>query len=517
MSASRPCFGGEVSLRGLLKRAVFVGADDIMAARCVGRADQVRPGDVFVPQCFAGRDEHEGIADAIKRGAAAVVSERLLPVGIPQCLVEDNRVAFGLICQALAGSPSLRMLTIGVVGTHSKTTTSLFLSAMLKGVGGSVAYYTSLGSSDSVTCDRSTTQQPSARKLADWMQRADRAGSPALVMEVGQAMLQHQVTAGVEFDLLVVTGLRSGQHRGCSSQRRYQQWLDEMMDRMKPHGMLLYNADDASATQWASNTDCTAIGYGLDMSEHIMGKRLSRTGGQQQILVRAANTLMPLTLNMPGDHMARAALAAISAGWMFDFPLGELIPCVERLPSIPGRMQRVSTSVDVPVYIDAADTPDRVAVALHALRSHQMGPCTAVIDLSDRLHPQWRTRLGDVLEKSGARVVLTGSSLGSEEMRSAAMDVLGGLASPGKHEVIANRAEAIRWAVHNTDQGCILLAGCGSESWATAQAGVLTCDDSVARTALAEKLANLSAVSQAAHSPMLSVFPPPSSGGVIKP
>ncbi len=105
-------------------------------------------------------------------------------------------------------------------------------------------------------------------------------------------MLQHQVTAGVEFDLLVVTGLRAGQHRGCASQRRYQQWLDEMMDRMKPHGMLLYNADDANATQWATATDCTAIGYGLDMSEHIVGKRLSRTGGQQQLLIRAGNTLM---------------------------------------------------------------------------------------------------------------------------------------------------------------------------------------------------------------------------------
>ena len=59
---------------------------------------------------------------------------------------------------------------------------------------------------------------------------------------------------------------------------------------------------------------------------------------------------MPLTLNMPGDHMARAALAAISAGWMFDFPLAELIHNVEKMQSIPGRMQRVPTSVDVPVY-----------------------------------------------------------------------------------------------------------------------------------------------------------------------
>lgn len=512
MTASRPCFGGEVSLRSLLERAVFVGADDIRVKRCVGRADQCRPGDLFVPQSFSGRDEHDAIEEAVARGAAAVVSERLLPVSIPQCLVEDNRFAFGVICQALAGSPSLRMLTIGVVGTHGKSSTALFLSAMLKGIGGSVAYYTSLGSSDSHSCDRTTTQQPSARKLADWMRRADHAGSPSLVIEIGQAMMQHRATAGVEFDLLVVTGLRSGQHAGAASQRRYQHMLDDLMNQLKPHGMLLYNADDANAAQWACSTDCTAIGYGLDASEHIHGKRLSRAGGMQQILVRAANTIMPLTLSMPGDHMARAALAAISAGWMFDFPLGELIHNVEKLPAIPGRLQRVTTSVEVPVYIDAADTPDRLAVALHALRAHNMGPCTVVIDLNHRLHPQWRGRLGEVLQKSACRVVFTGSELTNEETRSMAMDVFGGLSSPGRHEVIANRAKAISWAVQHTDQGCILLAGCGHNNWTTGRDCLTVTDESVARVALAEKLSNLAAANLPASVPTLSIFPPPSSG-----
>lgn len=510
MSESRPCFGGEVSLRTLLDRAVFVGTEDIRARRCVGRADQCRPGDLFVPQTRAGHDEHDAIEEAIKRGAEAVVSERLLPVSIPQCLVENNRIAFGILCQALAGSPSLRMLSIAVAGTSGKTTTSLFLSSMLKGVGGSVAYYTSLGSSDSVICDRSTTQPPSARKLADWMRRADLAGSPSLVTEINQPMLQHQVTAGVEFDLLVLTGLRGGQHRGSAAVRRYESWVDELISQMKPHGMLLYNADDSHAAHWASQTDRAAIGYGLDASDNVRGKRLSRAGGQQQILIRAGNTLMPLTLNMPGDHVARAALAAIAAGWMFDFPMAELIHHVEKLQSIPGRMQRVTTSVDVPVYIDAGDTPDRVAVALHALRTHQLGRCTAVVDLSPSMHPYWRSRLGEVLEKSGARVVLTASSLSKDEAQSAAMDVLGGLSSPGRHEVIPNRSQAIRWAINNSEEGCILLAGCGSSPWITGDDEVTTCDESVARTALAAKLANLAIANQAT-----AAFPPSTPGGLV--
>ncbi len=148
-------------------------------------------------------------------------------------------------------------------------------------------------------------------------------------------------------------------------------------------------------------------------------------------------------------------------------------------------MQRVSTSVDVPVYIDAADTPDRLAVALNALRLHQLGSCTAVVDLSEADASAMAYTAGRRVGKSrGLGFVLTGSALSNDETRSSAMDVLGGLKSPGRHEVIANRAAAIRWAVHNTDQGCILLAGCGSEAWATGQEGLTTCDDSVARSAL---------------------------------
>ncbi|MFO1064145.1 MAG: Mur ligase family protein [Pirellulales bacterium] len=513
MSTSRRRPEGALSLRSLLKKAVFVGAEDICVSRCVGKAEHCRPGDCFVPQISGDVDQHEAVELAVKNGAVAVVSERLLPVSIPQCLVENNSTAYAEICQALAGSPSQRMLTIGVVGTHSKTTTALFIASMLKGIGGSVAYYTSLGSSDSEFTDRTANQPPSARKLADWMRRADLNGTPSMVIELAQPMIQHQVAAGVEFDLLIVTGLRAGQHQGSASQRRYQEWLDRAVLRLKPHGMLLVNADDAQAMQWASKLDCHVVTYGLDASEDIRGKRLSRAGGQQQILVRAGNTLMPLTLNMPGDHIARAALAAAATGWMFDFPVSEVIHHIERLKTIPGRMQRVSQSVDVPIYIDAADTPDRLAVALHAMQLHGFGRCTAVVDLSARLHPQWRSRLGEVLEKAGARVVLTGSALTSDSARQAAMDVLGGLKKPGRHEVIPNRAEAIRWAVKNTHEGAILLAGCGANTWMSGNEHLIISDEASAAVAVAERHANEAA---AASVPMLSIFPPPESSSTFK-
>ena len=73
---------------------------------------------------------------------------------------------------------------------------------MLKKLGGQVAYYTSLGASDSTSCDRTAVRPPATQKLAKWLKQADLAGAPAAVIELAPSMLQNHSTSGVEFDLL---------------------------------------------------------------------------------------------------------------------------------------------------------------------------------------------------------------------------------------------------------------------------------------------------------------------------
>jgi len=489
-----------LSLRRFLSEGVFVGTEDILVTRCAHRAQDCQPGDVFIPHHSAAGDQHDHVDEAVRRGAVAVVAERLLPVAIPQCLVDDTREVYGRVCQALVGQPSQRMLTIGVVGTCGKTTTALFVAAMLKRLGGAVAYYTSLGASDSTACDRTATRPPAARKLARWMEQVELAGSPAAIIELTPSMLQQQVTAGVEFDVLILTGMRSSQLRGSSSQAGFGELMRRLGENLKPHGMLLYNADDASAAQWAEASGLDCVNYGLDAAQHVQGKRLGRSGSQQQLLTTTGNLLMPMTLKIPGDHVARAAMAAVAVAWMFDFSIPDAVAGIEALDAIPGRMQRLSSAIEVPVHIDAAETPDRVAVALHALRQHQLGPTTVVMDLGCKLDPQWRQRLGEVLDKGADRVVLSSSDLSADMAQSLAMDVLGGFRSPGRVQVIADRSAAIRWAIDHTEVGSILLAGCGVKSW-TDRDGIPGTDESIAKQALARKNSRVPI-------PVLSIFPP---------
>ena len=97
-----------ISLRDVLTSARFVQTPDVRVTACCTSPEEVNPGDLFIAVTAANSDGHDWADEAVRRGAAAVLAERLLPVGGPQVVVEDSREALGEICQALVGRLPLR-------------------------------------------------------------------------------------------------------------------------------------------------------------------------------------------------------------------------------------------------------------------------------------------------------------------------------------------------------------------------------------------------------------------------
>ncbi|HVL03052.1 MAG TPA: Mur ligase domain-containing protein, partial [Acidimicrobiales bacterium] len=96
---------------------------------------RVEPGALFC--CLPGRhsDGHHHAAEAVARGAVAVLCERTLDIPATQVLVGDARVQMGRAAAAFWGHPSARLQVVGVTGTNGKTTTAWLLRAILEAAG----------------------------------------------------------------------------------------------------------------------------------------------------------------------------------------------------------------------------------------------------------------------------------------------------------------------------------------------------------------------------------------------
>lgn len=87
---------------------------------------KVHPGDLFV--CVRGGkdDGHRYAAEAVRRGAVAVLAEGPLPSldGVPQVTVADSRREMARLAARFHGEPSARLHLTGVTGTEGKETRS---------------------------------------------------------------------------------------------------------------------------------------------------------------------------------------------------------------------------------------------------------------------------------------------------------------------------------------------------------------------------------------------------------
>jgi len=92
---------------------------------------EVQPGGLFFALRGAEKDGHDFVADAVKRGAAAVIVQRRteIPPGVVEILVPDTWAAlFSLAAHALR---RVQPLVVGITGSNGKTSTKEMVAAIL--------------------------------------------------------------------------------------------------------------------------------------------------------------------------------------------------------------------------------------------------------------------------------------------------------------------------------------------------------------------------------------------------
>jgi len=461
-----PDLGRAVSIRRLLPEVEIIGAPDVAIGGCTCDSRRIRPGDLFVALEGHQCDGHDFLAEAIRRGCAAVLSQRpAAECHLPWCVVSNARESFARLCQALAGNPSRQLKLIGVTGTNGKTTTSCLIAGVLKAAGRDVGLLGTLGYLDGRVVEPSTHTTPPADRLATLLARMVHNGCSHAVMEVSSHALDQSRVAGAKFDAVCVTNVAHDHLDYHASLQDYRQAKAKLFDHLAEEGFAVLNADDPGSAEYWRRLEGPALTVGIDQAAEITAVPVEQCPSEQTFLLSAGSETVPVRTRMIGRHHIYNCLTAAAVGLAYGIELTDVARGLEFVGHVPGRLERIECGQPFSVFVDYAHTPDALRTVLKTLREVTAGRLICVFGAGGGRDRQKRPGMGRAVERRADLAILTNDNPRREDPQAIFRDILGGFCHPAAARIIPDRVEAIHQALASARPGdCVLIAGKGHET-----------------------------------------------------
>ncbi len=453
-----------LSLRELLPEAEFLGAGDVRVRSVTCDSLTCQPGDVFVALAGSRTDGHAFVQEAVAHGAAAVVVDHPVSVDVPTCLVLDSSDAFGRICQALAGRPSQRLNAIGVTGTNGKSTTTALIHSVLTAADHRTGSLGTLGYCDGFDTLPAELTTPPAPELAHWLERMVALDCSHAAMEVSSHALAQRRIAGIEFAHVCITNLCRDHLDFHGSLANYHRAKIGLVNYLRPGGVAVINADDPNSVKQAPLLPGRVLTVGMNAPADVSAVLLERVKSEQTFLLTAGNVSVPVRTAMIGDHHITNCLMATAVGLAEGIDLNTIVQGLEAVTRIPGRLERIECGQPFGVFVDYAHTPDALRVSLETLRPVTPGRIICVFGAGGNRDTAKRPLMGRAVESLADIAVVTTDNPRFEDPQAIGAEIIAGFQRPGEARWIADRTEAIHYALWLAGpDDCVLLAGRGHE------------------------------------------------------
>ncbi|MDX6650258.1 MAG: UDP-N-acetylmuramoyl-L-alanyl-D-glutamate--2,6-diaminopimelate ligase [Solirubrobacteraceae bacterium] len=420
---------------------------------------QARPGTLFF--CVPGfqRDGHDFAADAVQRGAVALVVERPLELGVPEVVVPSVREAMAPAAARFHGDPTSRLRVVGVTGTNGKTTTAWLVRHLLEATGTRTGL---LGTVVSVVGGREEPVQrttPEALDLQATFAEMETAGDRACAMEVSSHALDlHRVDA-VHWAAAVYTNLSRDHLDFHGSMEDYFAAKRRLFEASP--GAAVVNVDDDHGRRLAGELP-GAIGYGVerDAQWRAVDVRSGLTGSSFKVHSPAGE--LEVRSPLPGRFNVLNSLAALATVAALGVDPHAAASALADFDAVPGRFQPIDEGQEFAVLVDYAHTPDSLENVLSAARELTSGRVIVVFGAGGDRDRGKRPMMGRIAARLADLAVVTSDNPRSEDPQAIIGEIVEG-SGPGV-EVVADRREAIARAIEAAQPGdVVVVAGKGHE------------------------------------------------------
>jgi len=425
----------------------------------------VRPGMLYVAVRGSQADGHRFVADAVRRGATAVVVETSQQSGVPEIVVRDGRRAALALGQAWFGHPGRRLTLVGVTGTNGKTTTTglirhLFNVGQGAGSVGTLGAFDGRGDPVESTAGTLTTPGPIDLQatLADLAAR----GTTHVVMEASSHSLDQGRLDGLAFAAAVFTNLTRDHLDYHGTMQAYLTAKLRLSALLRLDGVEVVNLDDDAWSVMAPRSRRVTFGLHPAADVRATGIALDASGSRFRLEGRygTAEASLPLL----GDFNVSNALAAAACGLGLGQPLVEVVRRLAASPQVPGRMERIA---EVPCIVlrDYAHTPDALERALATLRPLSRGRLIVVFGCGGDRDRGKRPLMGRIAAEGADLAIATSDNPRTEDPDAIIDDIEQGMGGV-PHLRLVDRLAAIHAALDEGRAGdTILLAGKGHETY----------------------------------------------------
>jgi UDP-N-acetylmuramoyl-L-alanyl-D-glutamate--2,6-diaminopimelate ligase len=463
----------------------------------------VEPGDLYVALPGASRHGADFVTDAIGAGAAAVLTDdagaRLLALAadtsVPVLVVENPRNKVGPLSALIYRSQSAdgRPLQLfGVTGTNGKTTTTYFITSLLRALGrqaGLIGTIEIQAGGEPIPSLLTTPESPEVHGLLALMHER---GLDAAAMEVSSHAISYQRVDGLLFDVAGFTNLTQDHLDLHHTMDGYFATKAELFTPGRARQAVV-TVDDEWGRQLAGSAQVPVTTFsssGRTPADWTVTASSPRGLGTDFTITGPSGAVLNIHTGLPGSfNVANAALAALMvlASGVDSADLQAALDLADPFTvAVPGRMQLIS---DRPAaVVDFAHNTDALARALEAVRSPEPDSRLIVVFGATGQRDQGkRPAMGAIAARLADTVIITDDDPHDEDAAAIRADVLAGAREAVQKESldaelleVFPRAEAIRRAAEMArPQDTILVAGRGHEVWQEVKGVNLALDDRV--------------------------------------
>ncbi len=381
------------------------------------------------------------------------------------------------------GSPSKKLIVIGVTGTNGKTTTVSLIARVLEGAGFKVGAASTaifkIGEKEILNDKKMTMLGRFAlqKMLSDMVS----AGCDYAVVETSSQGVEQFRHIGIHYDIGVFTNLTPEHieaHGGFENYKKAKLKFFRHLESL-PHKFLrgkkiakaiVANTDDKFAPEFLDFKVDKNITFGIDSVAEIKADNISYSSGGVGFSISA----MDFDLKLFGKFNIYNSLAAIAVGESQGVSIEKCREALSGVTVMPGRMEFISEAVDFNVLVDYAPEPESLRQMFETIKLHKLikeggriihvfGSCGGGRDTARR------PILGEISAKNADIQIITNEDPYDDDPNTIIDQVADGAIAAGKiidQSVfkILDRREAIRYALKSARAGdLVILTGKGSE------------------------------------------------------